>query len=78
MYRIGIPRFIAGTQTGSFRSHLHKSNFMLIFILQFTNTEIVKMLLKVPEVDVKKGDKFRQTPLELAVGVSYKNYKSIF
>jgi len=46
----------------------------LLTAIAFTNTEIVKMLLKVPEVDVKKGDKFCQTPLELAVGILADNY----
>ena len=46
---------------------------MLMFIPQSGHTEIVKLLLKNPGIDVNAEDMYRSTPLKWAIAVSYNN-----
>ena len=47
---------------------------MLIFILQKGHTEIVRLLLKTPGVDVNVKTNNGWTPLHSAASVSYKHF----
>ena len=50
---------------------------MLIFILQYGNTEVVELLLNNPGIDVNAANEWGKTPLQWAAFVSYNHIEHL-